>query len=262
MKNNDFLDVYPTYESDIDKAYRAGHAVSSLIPTGAAIYESIVTNPTQKRTKLWMEQVISKLAELDESNKIDIKELSNRPEFSATFLKVLQEVEISSQREKLTFLANFVVNTALDSDIGEDLLFIMTDCLKTITPSHIQALKLYTHPVCFDERFVQIHNYTCMGQSGGFTHLKTNSAPEELAKIFYTDKSINVMATNINLEETQLFWQLIHKNISLLNFVELKEQIHKTKIPSYKGYGEKTFKVTLNCSPTSLGKKLLKLITP
>lgn len=262
MKNNDFIDVFPVYESDIDKAYRTGHAISSLLPIGSAIFESIITHPTQKRTKQWMEQVMKKLIQLEEHKHINFNELAERPEFSAVFLRIIQEVEITSQKEKQAHLANFVINTALDSDIDEDLLFILTDSLKTITPSHIQAIKLYSDPATFDERFIEIHNFTRIGLSGGFTHFTTESTPEELAKIFYKDKLANVMATNIDLEEAQLFWQLIHKNISLLNLVELKEQRHTTKIPACNDYAEKAFTVALNCSTTSLGARLLKLISP
>lgn len=264
MKNDDFIDVYPTYESDMDKAYRAGHTLSSLIPTGAAVFESLITNPTQKRTKLWMEQVLSKLKELDKSNELDLAELSNRPEFSAIFLKTLQEVEISSQEEKQAYLANFVINTALDSDINEDLLFILTDCLKTLTPSHIQALKLYADPKYFNERFLQLHNYTRVGHSGGYTHLTPGSAPEELAIVFYEDKSVNTMASNLDsvLADAKLYWQLIHKHISLLTFVELKEQRHKVIVSECDRFRETVFTVVLNCSVTSLGEKLLELILP
>jgi hypothetical protein len=261
-KDNYFIDVFPVYESDVDKAYRTGHAISSLLPIGSAIFESIITHPTQKRTKLWMEQVIKKLVQLEEDKQINFNELAERPEFSAVFLRIIQEVEISSQKEKQAHLANFVINTALEHDVDEDLLFILTDSLKTITPSHIQALKLYADPAFFDERFIEIHNYTRMGHTGGFTHFNTDSAPKELAKIFYKDKSANITANNIDLSEEELYWQLIHKHISLLNLVELKEQMHKTIIPACDTFHEKNFTIVLNCSTTSLGAKLLKLISP
>jgi hypothetical protein len=85
-----------------------------------------------------MKEVEAKIVELVNRGKIDLDSLSKRPEFSAIFLRIIQEVEISSQREKLQQLGNFAVALASGVHIAEDELYALTVMMKSLTPSHIK----------------------------------------------------------------------------------------------------------------------------
>ncbi|MBA6337386.1 hypothetical protein H4J57_09250 [Colwellia sp. BRX8-7] len=254
-KENAFTIINPVVEPTIDKLYRVGEAISSIVPTGTSIYQSIFTNPVQSRTSLWMKEVEKRIRVLDNKGEIDLLAISERPEFSAIFLRLLQEVEVSSQEEKLSQLANFAINLALGVDVEVDELYILTEVLKSLTPSHIKALDLYMNPDRYDERFREIHSFA------SFTHLNCDSAYEELSIIFHKDRNEPVMAVPNNpAYSSHGYWSMIHKNLSGHHLITLEENTHLVKIKR-EGYPETKFTILLNCKATEVGGKLLRLLS-
>ncbi|WP_019026843.1 hypothetical protein [Colwellia piezophila] len=160
MKNEDgFTVINPVLEPTSDKVYRVANTVASIVPAGSNMFQAVFTSPIQKRTDAWMKDVEVRIMELVKQGSTDFETLANRPEFSAILLRLIQEVEVSSQEEKLEFLGNFAVNLALDNTLEADELYMLVDMLKTLTPSHIKALKLYDNPSLFEERLIELYGF-------------------------------------------------------------------------------------------------------
>lgn len=260
-KGNKFTIINPTIEPVGDKLYRIGEAVSSIVPTGTSIYQSIFTNPIQNRTNSWMKEVEMRILAFEQGGKIDLKSLSEHPDFSAIFLRLIQEVEVSSQKEKLRQLENFALNLAIGVDIKTDELFILTDLLKSLTPSHIKALDLYINPHHYNERFIELHSFSVSQNSGGFTHFNYDTAYEELSVIFHENRNEPVIAVPNNPSHSfQTYWDMIHKNLSSYHLITLAENRHSVKVKS-DGFPETKYSILLNCKATEVGCKLLKLLS-
>lgn len=260
-KKNEFTDVYPDLQPTTDKVYSLGEAASSLIPTGSSIYKAIFTDPIQNRTNTWMKEVEQRLLLLQSNKKISISDLATRPEFSALLLKIIQEVEITSQSEKLNALSNFAVNLALSPDIEIDEIYIFSEILKTLTPSHIAALHLYASPSKFNDRFKEIHQFSITENSGGFVSFNEDTAKMELAKIFCSDPSYNVtFGSYIELDEqiNTEYWSLIHMQLSGFNLLILKDNNHS--LPLFDDPNLR-YTIYLKCRATKLALKLLQLIS-
>jgi hypothetical protein len=259
-KDNAFTIINPVVEPEKDKWYRIGEAISSIVPTGSSIYQSIFTNPVHSRTSLWMKEVENRMLVLEQKGQIDLLSISEQPDFSAIFLRLLQEVEISSQKEKLSQLANFAINLAIGVDIETDELFILTELLRALTPSHIKALDLYMNPHHYDERFREIHSFGVSSTSGGFTHFNYDSAYEELSIIFHKKRDESVIAVPNNPSySSHTYWNMIHKNLSSHHLITLEQNRHSIKIKSEK-FPETEYTILLNCSVTQVGRKLIRLL--
>jgi hypothetical protein len=259
MKNeNGFTVIDPIVEPASDKVYRVANTVASIIPTGSNMFQAVFTNPIQNRTSAWMEDVEVKIMELVKQGKTDLATLSARPEFSAILLRVIQEVEISSQKDKLDYLSNFVVNLASGVDIDEDELFVLTDMIKSLTPSHIKVLHLYARPSDFEYRFKEIQNFS--------NFIAFDEDPDkELAKIFYKDRSLNIVMMSYDAESDlprdMDYWHLICiqlENLQLLCTPSEDDNI-AYRLPIEGNHIE--FTVYLKRTCTDIGIKILNLIS-
>jgi hypothetical protein len=259
MINEDgFTIINPVVEPDSDKVYRLANAVASIIPTGSNMFQAVFTSPIQNRTNAWMEDVEVRIMELVKQGKTDLETLSARPEFSAILLRVIQEVEISSQKEKLACLSNFVVNLASGVDVDEDELFVLTDMIKSLTPSHIKVLHLYAKPSDFEERFKEIQAFS------NFVSFD-EVADRELAILFYKDRSRNLIAqphhSIPNLESSIEYWHLICTQLENLQLLgsPLDDENIAYRLPIKGNHIKFTIRLKRTC--TDIGIKILNLIT-
>ncbi|MFT5278314.1 MAG: hypothetical protein ACI8VI_001959 [Granulosicoccus sp.] len=259
MKNEDgFTVINPTLEPVSDKVYRVANTVASIIPTGSNLFQAVFTSPIQNRTNAWMEDVEVRIMELVKQGKIDLETLSARPEFSAILLRVIQEVEISSQKEKLACLSNFVVNLASGVDVDEDELFVLTDMIKSLTPSHIKVLQLYARPSDFEDRFIEIQSFS------NFVTFD-EVADRELAILFYKDRSRNLIAqprhSIPNLESSIEYWHLICAQLDTLQLLGIPcdDENIAYNLPIKGNYIKFTIRLKRTC--TDIGVKILNLIS-
>jgi hypothetical protein len=278
MKNeNGFTVVNPIIESDKDKIYRTVNTALSFVPAGSNIFQTIFSSPIQDRTDAWMKEVEAKIVELVSRGKIDLDNLSKRPEFSAIFLRIIQEVEISSQREKLQQLGNFAVALASGVHIAEDELYALTDMMKSLTPSHIKALQLYARVSDFEERFIQLHAFSVYKNTLGRKNFIETEPHIELAKVFFEDAALNVMGIEtLKLNITFPYWKLVYKQLTNLSLIE-KINTETSKVDDFfyiaddnafqiRRTQERTservnYKISLTSRCTDIGIKLLNLIT-
>jgi hypothetical protein len=138
--------VYPPVEPAADKIYRLAEAVTSLIPVGQTVLHSLISSPIQRRMEAWIANVENRLVGLEAKGLIDYQELLSRPEFSALIMRAIQSAAITSQKEKLLSLENFLMNVALNPNLEEDELYILLNILTEFTPSHLKVLEYYARP--------------------------------------------------------------------------------------------------------------------
>jgi hypothetical protein len=263
MKNdNGFTVINPILEPESDKAYRIANTLASIVPAGSNIFQAIFTSPIQNRTNAWMEDVEAKIVELVNRGKIDLEALTNRPEFSAILLKVIQEVEISSQKEKLKGLSNFVINLALGLDIEEDELYIISDMIKSLTPSHIKVLHLYSRPYDFDNRFKVLKEFSRC-ELGTYDMALDKIAEQEIARILYRDKTVNVIEQYTGDSVTKKdykYWKLICTQLENLHLIEFPNQ-REAEYSIHAEETDSTYTIKLKRKSSELGSKLLNLMS-
>jgi hypothetical protein len=263
MKNDDgFTVINPILEPVSDKSYRLASTISSIIPTGSNIFQAIFTSPIQDRTNAWMEDVEAKIVELVKLGKINLEALSNRPEFSAIFLRLIQEVEITSQKEKLKALSNFVINLASRIDIEEDELYIISDIIKSLTPSHIKVLNLYSRPSDFDNRFEALKEFSRC-ELGTCDMALDKIAEQEIARILYRDKAVNVIEQYTGdsvAKKDYKHWKLICTQLENLHLIEFPNQ-REAEYSIHTEETDSTYTIKLKRKSSELGSKLLNLIT-
>jgi len=273
MKNKDeFTVINPIIEPTEDKVYRVINTTLSAIPTASNIFQAIFTSPIQKRTDIWMEEMQSRLVKLEKLGKLDYAELATRPEFSALLLKVLQEVEITSQADKLNSLSNFVVNLALGVDIEEDELYVLADMLKSLTPTHIKALHLYAMPCDFEDRFRELREFS-KNELGAYDRYFNHFASSELAAIFYKDSNANVISQNnsTNIYHNDIsYWSLVCVQLENMHLISKLDGDKKEPAEPFNDVNEyvltldnnkeNDYTIYLKRKSTDIGFKILKLI--
>ncbi|MCG8401630.1 MAG: hypothetical protein MJA84_08525 [Firmicutes bacterium] len=190
------VDVYPALEPEEDKVYRLVEAIISLIPTGQAILHSVVSPPVQKRMESWIASVEERLSELTGNGEIDINQLVTKQEFSALALRSIQVAAITSQNDKLTYLKNFIINVARNSDIDEDELYVLLNILNEFTPSHIKVLHFYANPELYSSKI---------------SNVPTNAPPNNLAQ----GRELSIVFDRGDAE----YWQNIFLTVSARNVV-------------------------------------------
>jgi len=263
-KKSKFTEIFPNVESEADKAYRIFESGLGLVPavgsTAVSIFKTLVTNPIQLRAEKWIKEVETRILELEERGVLDISLLKNRPEVSAILLRLIQEVEITSQQEKLNFLSNFAVNTTLPKDIEIDEQFILTNMLTALTPSHIKVLELYNTPQKFHHNFVKICEKSYIPSSGSLGHiLNYNSVSEELTDIMNIERQSCPINEKSPIDE--YYWSTIFRQLNVFNLIEVHDYKYCGSF-YFKPYGRSVeLQVNLKCRATRLGSNLIEMLS-
>ena len=128
-----------------DNALLLVKAVSSLFQISGAVelFERFVIPPYQKRSQKWMEEVTEALRKIEKEHGILLETLQNDERFITVMLQASTIAVRSHQREKINALKNVVMNSALSSNIGEDLELIFVRFIDELTPTHLYLLKFF-----------------------------------------------------------------------------------------------------------------------
>lgn len=126
---------------------KAGIASIPIVGAAAAeILPLIITPPIEKRREVWMLEVGERLQALEKQRQIKLESLSENDIFVDTVLKISSEALKTSEREKLKYFKNAIVNTAVspNPDISEINIFVRL--ITEFTIWHIKILKLFDNP--------------------------------------------------------------------------------------------------------------------
>ncbi len=142
--------------------------LGSIPVIGAAASELlgiIVTPPLEKRRQKWMEEVGKRLKSLEDKG-YELEELKENEIFLDTVLSATQIALRNSNKEKLEYLKNAIINTAITETTDESLIHIFLSLIDTFTIWHIRILCLFSDPIkWFEKNEKQLPNLTMGGLS-------------------------------------------------------------------------------------------------
>ena len=128
----------------------AGKTVVSAIPVGgtliSCVFDAVKSGCLEKRQKQWREILEKRLAEVETT----LEKLSEDNLFVTSLIKSTELAMKTSRAEKLTYLANAVVNS-LSPDLDEEKLIVFLDLLDKYTVSHIKIMYFFYNPQRFEE---------------------------------------------------------------------------------------------------------------
>jgi hypothetical protein len=110
------------------------------------IFSLIVTPPLEKRRAEWMNEIASKLKELEDKNLLNINELKNNEQFIDVVLQATTHALKTSEKEKILAFQNAILNTAKGEAPEKATSQIFLNQLDSFTVWHIKVLKFIDNP--------------------------------------------------------------------------------------------------------------------
>lgn len=157
-----------------DKKKDIGYAIAkaglgSIPIVGAAaseLLQLIVTPPLEKRRSEWMEQIGQKLKVLEEKESVDLQSLQENDVFIDVVLQCSQEVIKTSEKEKIEYFQNAILNTANGENPELAEIQIFLNFISDFTVWHIKILKLFDEPNdWFNKNNKTVPNFMAAGLS-------------------------------------------------------------------------------------------------
>ncbi len=157
-------------ETKNDIAYGVAKAALGSIPiVGAAaseLLQLLVTPPLEKRRNEWMIELGEKLKHLEQKEELDLNELSNNDIFIDVVLQATQLALRTSEKEKIEYFKNAILNTAVNENPQITEIQIFLNFISTFTVWHIKILKLFDNPEeWFNKNGKSLPNYMAAGLS-------------------------------------------------------------------------------------------------
>jgi len=134
-----------------DHAIGAAKVIGSAVPIfggpGVELFNWLISPPLERRRQSWMEEVGSKLAELEKRTGVNLDELQTDDRFLDTVLKASQAAIRTSQEEKRAALRNAVLRSAMPHapQIPHDRIFygelaFLVQCLALLDLDHCTGM--------------------------------------------------------------------------------------------------------------------------
>lgn len=172
MKNT----IKPTKGDVTYSIVKAG--LGSIPIAGAAASELltlIVTPPLERRRNKWMEEMGKRLKTLEQEKGIDLEALRDNDLFIDTVLYASQLALRTSEQEKIEYLHNAIVNTAIGDTPDQSLTKMFLNFIDEFTIWHIRILTLFDNP----EGWLKTHNITLQNYiSAGLSTVLKEAYPE------------------------------------------------------------------------------------
>lgn len=112
-------------DGDRESRQLAARIVISALPGGGTALEimnAVFGPPLNKRTDVWMEEIVTRLADLEDGlENFSLDSLARNDVFLSVLVQATQAAVRNHKDEKRRYLSNAVVNSALDIDIDHDL---------------------------------------------------------------------------------------------------------------------------------------------
>lgn len=130
-----------------DVAYAVAKAGIGSIPIiGAAaseLLQLLVTPPIEKRRNEWMNKIGERLKELEEEKSLNLEELKDNEIFIDVILQTTQEAIKTSEKEKIEYFKNAILNTAIGEHPELSEIQIFLNFVTDFTIWHMRILKLF-----------------------------------------------------------------------------------------------------------------------
>lgn len=121
--------------------------------TASEILSLLITPPLEKRMDSWKMEVGLRLQKLEKNDNIDLNKLSENEVFIDTVLKITNEALKTSEREKLEYFKNAIINTAVETDPDISEINIFLRLITEFTVWHVKIFKLFDDP----EKWYQVN---------------------------------------------------------------------------------------------------------
>lgn len=136
----------------------AGDAAHTLVKAGLSaipfaggpaseLFNAIIAPPLSKRRDKWLIELADALRTLEARvEDLHVDELGSNDAFVTTVIHASQIAIKNHQLEKIEALRNAVLNAALSTDPGEDLLLVFLGLVDTLTVLHLRILDVLHDP--------------------------------------------------------------------------------------------------------------------
>ena len=155
---------------------KAGLGSIPLVGAAASeLFSLLVTPPLEQRRNDWMTEIGKRLSELEKQSEIDFEELQGNSLFIDTVLQTTQLALRSSEKEKLEYYKNALINTALGETPEQSEIQIFLNLIGDFTVWHIKILKLFDNPTeWFRSHNLEVPNI----MRGGLSLILETAMPE------------------------------------------------------------------------------------
>ncbi len=187
-------------EIALDTLEVVGKTALSAIPIGGAlatsVYDTVKSNCLSKRQEKWRMALEERLTNLEKN----LEDIGNNELFTTALVKATELAMRTAKEEKITYIANSVVNS-LNPDLNEEKLIVFLDLLDKYTVSHIKIIYFFFDP----KRFEGVNsNAYMMGSPSTPLFSVYPELNNELFKKIYGDLYTDGMVTleNLNISMT------------------------------------------------------------
>lgn len=146
-------DINPAVESEGDKAHRMARAIIGALPafSGTALetFNALIEPPMEKRKREWMVKVSEAINELYDKHSIEIDQLSNNEQFVSILIQASNTALKNHQEEKLEALKTVLINSAIHTDLSEDVQASFLALIQDFTCTHLEILKHLATGFCW-----------------------------------------------------------------------------------------------------------------
>lgn len=157
-------------------------AIGSIPLVGATateLFQLLVSPPLEKRRDKWMFEIGESLKYLEQNQGLDLNALSSNETFIDVVLQATQLAIRTSEKDKITFYRNAILNTAMNTNPEVTEIQIFLNFVSTFTVWHIKILKLFDNPKeWFDKNEIKFSNYL----SAGLSNVLEAAFPELIGK--------------------------------------------------------------------------------
>ena len=213
-------------EIALDTLEVVGKTALSAIPIGGAlatsVYDTVKSNCLSKRQEKWRMALEERLTNLENN----LEDIGNNELFTTALVKATELAMRTAKEEKITYIANSVVNS-LNPDLNEEKLIVFLDLLDKYTVSHIKIIYFFFDP----KRFEGVNsNAYMMGSPSTPLFSVYPELDNELFKKIYGDLYTDGMVTLENLNISMTGSGMVAKRTTpiadeFLRFVLKKDEI-------------------------------------
>ena len=150
------------------------------ISGAVTFFSSFITPFERKNGNKFLDDLKRDFEELEKQMDIKFSEVLNNDKVLSAILEAYPIAVRTYKEEKRKILRNVVLNTALPSDIDDDLQFSFINYVGRLTPSHIVALQLYSD---FWNKHVEPNNWSKHNTDIAEIENKYNSHLDELISL-------------------------------------------------------------------------------
>jgi hypothetical protein len=190
-------DLKPSVGDYVHAGVRAGLSLAPVLggPILAEFLSMVIAPPLEQRRDAWLVEICTRLKKIEEVVEgFKIEKLVQNQNFISTLLYATQIAMRTHQQEKLEALRNAVINSAIRSNVDENLQLMFLNLVDRYTPWHLVILQFLDNPHQYGESHgIKYPNRTSFDNLGTIIEL---TFPELNKKQEFYDQIVKEMISN------------------------------------------------------------------